>query len=683
MRDLVRRLADERARHPEEFLYKHGKASLRYFEPDELDYWLQPNRPTEVKNRIVREHKLSRSQIDGLIDHGDVDVLAGGLMSERAKERNPLDRSQAREIFHKLMSGTLKVAGDDDPQVAARVVGAKLIETYADVLDPKDLVTFAHDKQQDFEGRLGAIRHSNFPHEELKALAKDPEAAEDSYRGNSIQDHAKRLVGRHDPDAVHSIKTAVRLGLGKLRRVRDLILSTGQKQLKPKELPAGNWAMARAPNGNIDADLIQQHIDKQQPLHFNVGHSTYGEDYRSQLKDSEGDQYSTCTDCDGDGNVVNEGDCGACDATGRPPDEECERCQGKAELPCPSCDGGNNEPEEKDEDGNCATCKGKEVTGEECDYCEGAGRAPPMCPRCSGTGYHNGRRCMRCDGEGKQKCGACEGTGTSSESERCDTCDGNGQIENDEYRDEDALWADALSGQQHNLDKSKVFQLNITTDHVNQMKQAGVWPTFQRMLEASRYSSHPVTDHTVGWIRWTGDPEQGIFVDEVQSDFGQSFVKQARAQAEAAGHDPDEVARQAEQKYPDAHYKQISQILFGGKHPNEIISEGFMQHLRDQGHHDAEVHWHTVDSKAPISLGRKKDTPPGHFHVSYRDVPKDKLAMEPATYGQIPTQDNPQLEGQPTWRGKVRKYEENQYASTGDNLVKSDPFEDYLWKNST
>lgn len=272
--------------------------------------------------------------------------------------------------------------------------------------------------------------------------------------------------------------------------------------------------------------------------------------------------------------------------------------------------------------------------------------------------------------------------------------------------------------QRHSRAASKVFQVNLTDDHVRRMKEAGVYDTFRKMQEASSYSGHPVSpQHGIGWVRYTGNPRSGFFIDEVQSDFGQSFVRQAAAQAREEGADEAEAARRAQEDYPEEHFKAISQILFGGKHPNEVLHEAFQQHLRDRGHHAAKVAVHSVESKAPISLGRElprkcatcgkladdrwhHSTPhqyvagdggckepncaspfsppnhptspgtahdfvpgevdrtkaPGHFSVTYWDTPK-KLGMEPAKYGERRPETNKEMKGQPVWAGTVRKAE--------------------------
>lgn len=309
-------------------------------------------------------------------------------------------------------------------------------------------------------------------------------------REPGVREAAKRALGTHYPDGKFEASVVPKLGVAKLRLARDHIESKGVKELKPKEMPPGDWAVGRLPNGNIGADKIQAHIDAQPGTRFNISHD---------------------------------------------------------------------------------------------------------------------------------------------------------------------IWDGA---QRHNEEPSEVFQVSLTNDHVNALKAAGVYNTFRKMHAASVQSAHPV-DHDVGigWVRYTGNPEQGFFIDEVQSDLGQSFVRQAAAQAAQQGVDPGEAARRAEQEYPEADYQKISQIVFNGKHPNELLTEAFHQWLRDWGHHNTQVHIHTVESKAPISLGRPVKTrtdAPGHFNVSYHDLPK-KMGKEPRKYGDLPTQDNKQMQGQPTWGGPVRK----------------------------
>lgn len=229
--------------------------------------------------------------------------------------------------------------------------------------------------------------------------------------------------------------------------------------------------------------------------------------------------------------------------------------------------------------------------------------------------------------------------------------------------------------QRHNRQASKVFQLNLTTDQVNKMKAAGVKDFFDDIHASSRYSGHPVTPTTIGWVRYTdiapltshledntkpstnpNHKDHGVFIDEIQSDLGQSLVKQIHKQAKEAGHSDEaaqKVAEDSKQKLDTIH-----KIVFQGRHPSEVLGEGFLQHLRDKGLHDKPVHIHTPESKAPISLGNQTKDVPVHFKETYKEWPK-KSGMEPSQYGDLPTQTNEEMKGQPTQGGLVRKYEED------------------------
>jgi hypothetical protein len=167
-----------------------------------------------------------------------------------------------------------------------------------------------------------------------------------------------------------------------------------------------------------------------------------------------------------------------------------------------------------------------------------------------------------------------------------------------------------------------------------------------------------------------------VFIDEIQSDFGQAFSKQlaasARQQAEQEAtqmglEGPEkeahvqqwmQKAKENEKELPDTDHQKISHILFGGKKANEVLGEAFLQHLRDKGLHNADIQIHSSKSKAPISLGRPTDDVPAHFKVTYEELPQKRFGFEPSTYGTLEHQDNSKWKGNPTWQGKVRKTED-------------------------
>lgn len=239
--------------------------------------------------------------------------------------------------------------------------------------------------------------------------------------------------------------------------------------------------------------------------------------------------------------------------------------------------------------------------------------------------------------------------------------------------------------QRHNDESSKVFQLNMTTDHMKKLNDLGAMGTFKKMHDASYQSGHPVTPHTIGWVRYTGTPETGIHVDEVQSDLGQQFSKQLAQEAhgravEEAGKKglqgaeaekyvtarKQELATKGASELPDNHWDAIKNVVFNGKPANEVVAEGFRQYLRDKGHVNTPIHMHSVETKGPISLPDYGKKPvPGHFKETYDKMPQ-KMGLEPAKYGDIKTQTNTRMSGKPTWADKVRKTEELVAKGDGD-----------------
>jgi hypothetical protein len=223
--------------------------------------------------------------------------------------------------------------------------------------------------------------------------------------------------------------------------------------------------------------------------------------------------------------------------------------------------------------------------------------------------------------------------------------------------------------QRHSQDKQSVFQLNMSSDMVSKIKQAGVYQTWKKL--SREYAGHPVNPNTVGWVRYTGDPKEGIFIDEVQSDLANSPHAKAAAAVKQSyrGGDPEELERRlkdvlagTESSYgPEHNYNTMMRIIFGNKHPHEALHEAFAQHLRDKGHAGTKIAVHSLATKAPLS-GWDSDRPaPVHGKIAYEDHPK-KMGFEPATYNRenMPNMkggtDGP-AQGDPVWQDELRKYE--------------------------
>ena len=151
---------------------------------------------------------------------------------------------------------------------------------------------------------------------------------------------------------------------------------------------------------------------------------------------------------------------------------------------------------------------------------------------------------------------------------------------------------EAIGEQRHTNEPSQVFQLNLHPKAIREMKKQGVYDTFQNMWDESERSGHPVGENGIGWVRYTkGD--DGVHIDEIQSDFGQSFMKQIQ---KIKQQDPD-----AASHLPVEEIQKVNDIVFQGHHPSQLLHDSFLQHLRNKGEENTPVHIWQSSSKGPIS----------------------------------------------------------------------------------
>lgn len=240
---------------------------------------------------------------------------------------------------------------------------------------------------------------------------------------------------------------------------------------------------------------------------------------------------------------------------------------------CESCGGsGQSDPY----DIECSYCDGSGKESSECSECEGSGKQSIECDQCNGVGEADDKQCDQCDGSGKSEgdCGYCNGSGEVEHD--CSYCSGTGQEE-------------------------------VPSDTCASCGGDG-------KVEMRAVPKEKGKDT--------------FFVDEVQSDFGQQFGSHLLANTR------DEFARRGRNQglrgkalveyvneqmvqanadvardFPQDKVNKVNEILWGDRHSSEVLAEGFLQHLRDKGHVGSEIRWHSIDSKAPISLGdpsRKK-----------------------------------------------------------------------------
>lgn len=196
-----------------------------------------------------------------------------------------------------------------------------------------------------------------------------------------------------------------------------------------------------------------------------------------------------------------------------------------------------------------------------------------------------------------------------------------------------------------------VFQLNMTPEIKKKLKDALVWDDFQKLHEMSFRSGHPVTNKTLGWVRYSMDAGGNAHIDEIQSDLGQSTARQLERMEregvtqgdieEIRPHVGDTQAEQIQQGLQDAHQtgemkrkarhlrygvETASDIVWGGKHPSEVLHHAFLQAMRDSGLHGSDVQIWTAEPKSEIS-GQKKDSR-GYAHDELQELAKKPVRPE-------------------------------------------------------
>lgn len=192
-----------------------------------------------------------------------------------------------------------------------------------------------------------------------------------------------------------------------------------------------------------------------------------------------------------------------------------------------------------------------------------------------------------------------------------------------------------------------VFQLKMTPEIEKKLKDALVWDDFQKLHKMSYGSGHPVDEKTLGWVRYSMGPEGGAHIDEIQSDLGQHTARQLehleregvtqRDVEEVRQHAGDEAAAQVQAqagsdvKRNSRHMRYgvetASDIVWGGKHPSEVLHHAFLQAMRDSGLHGADVHIWTAEPKSEISGQRQHSR--GYEHDELQKLAAMPVRPEP------------------------------------------------------
>jgi hypothetical protein len=238
----------------------------------------------------------------------------------------------------------------------------------------------------------------------------------------------------------------------------------------------------------------------------------------------------------------------------------------------------------------------------------------------------------------------------------------------------------------------RVFQMNITTDHMKKIREAGLMGVYKtlRGIMKRKFSAHPMTNEGVGWIRHNDvTPENTIHIHEVQSDIrppGGSWVAAEKGARERGwkGQSINYVVKNPDWGgvFPAAQLDQLNDIIWGkGQDPHKVMLEALREHLRSKGHQNVTMHLagigmaghlrgsggDAVDEgmrpqlQFPIADNNPHGIVPVAEHMvdTYQRIPKEEgFDMNSSKYGEEPTQKNPEFKGWPYHTEKVRKMED-------------------------
>lgn len=165
--------------------------------------------------------------------------------------------------------------------------------------------------------------------------------------------------------------------------------------------------------------------------------------------------------------------------------------------------------------------------------------------------------------------------------------------------------------QRHSSDPSQVFELKLHPKHVKELRNKGLLKDFMEIHDSSHQSGHPASKGTgLGWIRYTNG-DDGLHIDEVQSDFVARLNKNIKSSKLAE--EPEGVKKNED----------IKKTIFGDHDPLQVIHEAFLQHKRNTGNVGKDVHIWQAMPKAEIS-GQTTTPDTIHFNKDTNKFSSDR-----------------------------------------------------------
>lgn len=213
--------------------------------------------------------------------------------------------------------------------------------------------------------------------------------------------------------------------------------------------------------------------------------------------------------------------------------------------------------------------------------------------------------------------------------------------------------------QVHDGGSSNVFQLNLTNAHIAQLKAAGLWSHWVK-VQKLLIGGHPVRPTTIGWVRYSGKPEDGtLHLDEVQSDIRPNRAQLVQKWRYKNGDVP----------FPHKEQDAVDRIILNGKNDHHhVILEAFHQWLRDRGHPGVVLHLPGVKFRARLSGLNSDEPPPVHYTDTYEKMPKAMgYNLNASKYGEEKHQSKTgKFIGNPFHTSPVRKFEDDLSKSIDD-----------------
>lgn len=623
---------------------------------------------SEVQRKAAAHHKLSDEGLMTAITHEDPYIAREAAENPNAKahhlqaaieKENPMVLSRAGyhpnltdAQLHRLLTSSdesVRGAALHNENIKPEHIDTALQTPHAHsaikhpMASHSQLMNAINNAPEDYQLAQSALKNPNITDEHIKAAIEKKR----DIGSHNVEQAAMKHGLHEDPE-----KVSFPVGTNKLRAARDLAEQKGgsvnKKDLEAAGLHPEALGIKKLQDGkgNISAEKIQEHIDAQPKHTYGITHDEYGEsanvmdpdEYESERDRArerfQGKAYENSYEAS---DHIDPRDYMDEDAV----KEHYKKTQEKMAHPY----GLNpNDFETEDEYHNAM-----EEAADDTDNLHEHARDNDLYydnPEKYAPGYQEAR--------------------DDAENEYANQWvdDKMDEWENENKgQDPDEAYEEALGGQRHTHEPSQVLQVNFTPDQAQKMKRAGVFNTFKNIMKATKRSGHPAKDNSIGWVRYT-DNGDGAHIDEIQSDFGQTFSKQIKSQVRQAiangqltEEQGAEEQKKLEKEYPDSNVAKIQEILFGHHHPNDILHEAFHQHMRDKGEVGKPVQTWTPESKAPISGQRTNQALPVHMTRTYGETPR-KMGYKPAKYGELSTQHNPQLKGKPTQETVVRKKEE-------------------------